>query len=122
MHSPRKLKPASFCASILMTFYRGCSGDSVFILYVNVASSREVDKKTLQRILESEDFGKIIGLSVSSVQHIFHRALNIYRHSSHPLHRLSQLLPSGKRYHSITCSTTRLHNSFLPKALRLLNQ
>ena len=37
------------------------------------------------------------------------------------LNSFFQLLPSKKRYRSLRCSTTRLRNSFLPQAVRMLN-
>lgn len=41
---------------------------------------------------------------------------------SHPSQRLFTLLPSGRRYKSIwATNTTKLHNSFIPEAVSLLN-
>ena len=41
---------------------------------------------------------------------------------SHPAAGLFTLLPSGRRYRSIGCSTKRSANSFFPSAVRELNE
>lgn len=50
-----------------------------------------------------------------------HEAGNIVSDPSHPLHRLFDPLPSGRRCRSIRARTTRMLNSFLPQTIRLLN-
>lgn len=40
---------------------------------------------------------------------------------THPSHELFTLLPSGRRYKSLRCRTSRLRNSFFPSAFSLLN-
>ncbi len=49
------------------------------------------------------------------------RAASILKDPTHPQHGLFTLLPSGRRYRSVKCRTTRLKNSFFPTAIRLLN-
>src|SRR4029434_530516 len=41
--------------------------------------------------------------------------------TSHPAHSLFSLLPSGRRYWSLRCRTTRLRNGFIHQAVRKLN-
>ena len=40
---------------------------------------------------------------------------------THPSYSLHTLLPSGKRYRSVRCLTTRLQSGFFPQGVRLLN-
>lgn len=50
-----------------------------------------------------------------------HKAGNSVSDPSHPLRRLFDPLPSGRRCRSIRARTTRMLNSFLPQTIRLLN-
>lgn len=54
-------------------------------------------------------------------QRWLHEAGNSVSDPSHPLHRLFDPLPSGRRCRSIRARTTRMLNSFLPQTIRLLN-
>src|SRR4029434_1373786 len=83
-------------------------------------------KKALQRIVNTA--GKIIGapLPLPSLQdiyttHLTRKATSIASDTSHPAHSLFSLLPSGRRYRSLRCRTTRLRNSFIHQAVRKLN-
>ena len=121
----RKLHQASLPPSILTTFYRGAV-ESVLTYAISTwfSSCSAADKKALQRVVRSAE--KVIGASLPSVQDIFqsrcrNRAQKIVRDPSHPLNNFFKLLPSKKRYRSLRCSTTRLRNSFLPQAVRMLN-
>ncbi len=46
---------------------------------------------------------------------------SIIKDPSHPNHRLFTPLPSGRRYRSLRCHTSRLRNSFFPSVVRLQN-
>lgn len=46
---------------------------------------------------------------------------NIIKETSHPGHHQFNLLPSGRRYRCMKSRTNRLKNSFVPKAITLLN-
>lgn len=61
--------------------------------------------------------------SVQDLQYnrCLHEAGNIVSDPSHPLHRLFDPLPSGRRCRSIRARTTRMLNSFLPQTISLLN-
>lgn len=50
-----------------------------------------------------------------------HEAGNIVSDPSHPLHRLFDPLPSGRRCRRIRARTMRMLNSFLPQPITLLN-
>ncbi|KAM9771026.1 uncharacterized protein ACBT44_011437 [Syngnathus typhle] len=53
--------------------------------------------------------------------HLTRKATTIVSDVSHPAHCLFELLPSGKRYRSLRSRTTRLSNSFILQAVRILN-
>ena len=121
----RKLRQASLPTITLTTFYRGAV-ESLLTYAISTwfPSCSAADKKALQRVVRSAE--KVTGASLPSVQDMFQcrcrkRAQNIVRDPSHPLNSFFQLLPSKKRFRSIRCSTTRLLNSFLPQAVRMLN-
>ncbi len=68
----------------------------------------------------------IVGGEFPSLQDIYTRwcirkAWRIIDDSSHPSHRLLSLLPSGRRLRSIRSRTSRLRDSFVPQAIRLMN-
>lgn len=125
LHFLRKLKQASLPTKILRTFYRGVVESVLTYCGSTWYSSCSVsDKKALQRIVRGAE--GVIGVSLPSVQELFQsrcrsRALNIVGDPPHPLHKYFELLPSGKRYRSLKSRTTRMINSFLPQAVRLLN-
>ncbi|KAI4877315.1 hypothetical protein NFI96_002515 [Prochilodus magdalenae] len=82
------------------------------------------DQTSLQRVVRTAE--RIIRTSLLSVQDLYpsqcrSRATKMVRDSTHPVHGLFRLLPSGKRYCSMRCRTARLSKSFFPQAIRLLN-
>src|SRR4029434_8329495 len=84
----------------------------------------EHSRKALQRIVNTA--GKIIGAPLPSLKDIYttrltRKATSIVNDNSHPAHSLFSLLPSGSRYRSLCCRTTRLRNSFIHQAVRKLN-
>ena len=69
----------------------------------------------------------ITGAKLLAIEDLYTRrcqrkALKIVKDHSHPSHRLFSLLPHGKRYRSAKSRTKRLHNSFYPQSIRLLNR
>lgn len=121
----RKLKQASLPTSTVIAFYRGMVGNVLTYCIVTRCGGCTVsDKKALQRVVRGAE--RIIGVSIPPVEDLFKdrcrkRAENFVKDPSHPLHKLYELLPSGKRHRSIT-RKTRLLKSFTPQAVRLLNQ
>ena len=82
------------------------------------------NRKALQRIVNTA--GRIIGAPLPSLQdiyttHLTRKATTIVSDASHPAHNLFSLLPSGRRYRSLGSRTTRLTNSFIHQAVRMLN-
>ena len=121
----RKLKKASAPPSIMTTFYRGTI-ESILSSCITVwgGSCTEQNRKTLQRVVNTAK--KIIGAPLLSLQDIYttrltRKALMIIKDTSHPAHKLFSLLPSGLRYRSLRSRTSRLANSFIHQAIRMLN-
>ena len=121
----RKLKKARAPIPILKTFYRGTI-ESILSSCITVwgSSCTAHSRKRLQRIVNTA--GKIIGAPLPSVQDTYttrltRKATSIVSDTSHPAHGLFSLLPSGRRYRSLRCRTTRLGNSFIHQAVRKLN-
>uniref|UniRef100_A0A3Q3K2F1 Uncharacterized protein n=1 Tax=Monopterus albus TaxID=43700 RepID=A0A3Q3K2F1_MONAL len=82
------------------------------------------DLRTLQRIVNTASI--IIGATLPSLTDIFNtrltrRAISIADDTSHPSHSHFRLLPSGRRYWSLQTHSTRLTNSFIHQAVRMLN-
>ncbi len=105
MHFLRRLKQVGIRSSILTTFYRA-SVESVLTACITswYGSSREADRKMLQWVMRMAE--KAIGVFLPSLEDIYiercrRKALCIVRDSSHPSHGLFDVLPSGRRYHSL---------------------
>ena len=80
--------------------------------YGNCSAS---DRKALQRVVRMAQY--ITGAKLPAIQDLYTRrcqrkALNIFKDSSHPSHRLFALLPHGKRYRSAKSRSKRLLNRF----------
>ena len=106
---------------ILITF---CRGTIESILGSWFGNCTQVDRKNLQRVVRTAK--QIIGVTLPSISDIYttrciHNATSIVEDPTHPSHRLFCPFPSGRRYYSIRSVTTRLQNSFFPKATRLLD-
>ncbi|KAM9825158.1 uncharacterized protein ACBT44_005959 [Syngnathus typhle] len=124
----RKLRRASAPPAVMTTFYRGTI-ESVLSSCIAVwgGGCTDYNLKALQRIVNTA--GKIIGASLPSLKdiytsHLTRKATTIVSDVSdvsHPAHSLFELLPSGKRYRSLRSRTTRLSNSFILQAVRILN-
>ncbi|KAK0142423.1 hypothetical protein N1851_019868 [Merluccius polli] len=109
----------------LRSFYR-CSIESVLTYGILswYGSSSAADRKTLQSTIKTAQ--NIINQQLPTMDTIFNsrclqKTHNILKDPFHPANYLFELLPSGKRYRSIRSRTTRLINSFYPKAITILN-
>ncbi|KAK2884332.1 hypothetical protein Q8A73_020806, partial [Channa argus] len=121
----RRLRKFGMSPKILSKFY-SCVIESVLTNCITVwyGSSTAMDRKLLQRVVKTAQ--KITRTPLPSLQSIYHRrvhrrAASILKDPSHPQHGLFTLLPSGWRYRSVKCRTSRLKKSFFPSAIRLLN-
>ncbi|KAI2668905.1 hypothetical protein H4Q32_027217 [Labeo rohita] len=75
----------------------------------------------------NETAERIIGVHLPNLQDLYisrvkKRAGNIIQDHSHPGHNLFALLPSGRRYRSLSTKTSRHKNSFFPNAISSLNR
>ena len=122
----RKLKEAALPTALLVNFYH-CAVESVLTYCVSVwfSSCTKAEQEALQRVVKAA--GRIIGSPLPSIASVstsrcLRLSQRIIMDQSHPAHHLFHLLPSGRRYQSISASTSRLTNSFFPYAVRLLNE
>ena len=121
----RQLRKYRVQQRLLLRFYfaiiQSIISSSITVWY---GSADEHSKSQLQRIINKA--AKIIGSDLPSLDSIYTsrtitRATKIIKDPSHPAHPLFHLLPSGKRYQSISASTSRFKHSFYPTAIRTLN-
>jgi len=112
-------------AEILRNFY-SCVVESILTSCITVwyDSATVMDRKRLQRVVKTAE--RIIRTPIPSLQSIYNRrvhrrAVAIIKNPTHPQHGLVTLLPSGCRYISVKCRTTRLKNSSFPTTIRLHN-
>ncbi|KAL3055642.1 hypothetical protein OYC64_018339 [Pagothenia borchgrevinki] len=109
----------------MLSFYRGAT-DSILSSCITLwfGSCTAADRKSLQRIVTSAQ--RIIGASLPSLEDIYNtrltrKALSIVGDATHPSNSLFSLLPSGRRFLSLSSRTSRLGKSFLHQAVRMLN-
>ena len=120
----RQLKKFRVKKHLLIRFYLAII-QSILIASITVwYSSLDIHSKNkLQRIITKSS--KIINSPLPSLESLHHertvRAKKIISDPTHPAHHVFQLLPSGRRYRSLTTKTTRFKNSFYPTAIRTLN-
>lgn len=74
--------------------------------------------KTALRIVGHQDQGYMQSLYEKSV---LREALKILEDPTHILHQEFTLLPSGKRFRTLNCRLNKYKNSFVPTAIRMLN-
>ena len=121
----RVLRGNNITQRLLVSFYR-CSVESILTycicLWYNSCTADQ--RKKLQRVIKTAQ--KIVGCPLPSLEDL-HRSRssrktqNILMDSTHPGHSLFHLMPSGRRYRSISSGTSRFCNSFYPSAVVTLN-
>ena len=121
----RLLRKNNIPQKLLLSFYH-CSIDSIltYCLCVWFPSCTVALRKRFQGVIKAAQ--KIIGCPLPSLEEVHSaRCLKqshaILKDSSHPGHKLFELLPSGKRFRSLKTRTNRLQNSFYPTAIKALN-
>uniref|UniRef100_A0A8C6LAW8 Reverse transcriptase domain-containing protein n=1 Tax=Nothobranchius furzeri TaxID=105023 RepID=A0A8C6LAW8_NOTFU len=121
----RVLKWNRLQTNLLVSFYRAVI-ESVMTYAIPVwyAGCTVADKNRYQRVIRAAE--KVIGCTLPSLdtialQRCLTRARTISRDIYHPNHYLFAMLPSGKRFRSLSCRTDRLRKSFFPWAIRTLN-
>ncbi|KAL0201439.1 hypothetical protein M9458_004626, partial [Cirrhinus mrigala] len=83
------------------------------------------DTRRLQRTVRTAE--RITGVHLPNLQDLYisrvkKQAGNMIQDPSHPGHNLFALLPSGRRYRSLSTKTSRHKNSFFPNAISSLNR
>ncbi|XP_041830687.1 uncharacterized protein LOC121632933 [Melanotaenia boesemani] len=116
----RTLKKHHLSSAILVNFYR-CAIESILTSCVTVwyGNCSVADRKALQRVVKTAQ--RITGSPLPALEEVqrkrcLRRARSILKDSSHPAHGLFALLPSGRRFRSLRTKTSRLRNSFFPRA------
>ncbi len=121
----RWLRKFGTSSSILRSF-NTCTVESILTGCITAWFGNRTagNRKALQRVMRTARH--IVGGELPSLQDIYtgrcvRKAQRIIKDSSHPLHSLLSLLPSGRCLRSIRSRTSRLRDSFFPQAIRLMN-
>ncbi|KAF7690822.1 hypothetical protein HF521_011119, partial [Silurus meridionalis] len=121
----RSLKKSHLSPGILTSFYR-CIIESILTNSITVwyGGSTVCERKALQRVVKTAQ--RITGTQLPAIEHLHHsrclrRAHSIIKDSSHPSHKLFNLLPSRRRYRNLRTRTSRFRDSFFPSTITLLN-
>ncbi|KAI2646944.1 putative RNA-directed DNA polymerase from transposon BS [Labeo rohita] len=108
--------------SALMTQFYSAVTESVLCSSITVwfGAASKSDIRRLQRTVRTAE--RIIGVHLPNLQDLYisrvkKRAGNIIQDPSHPGHNLFALLPSGRRYRSLSTKTSRHKNSFFPNTI-----
>ncbi|KAI5615474.1 gastrula zinc finger protein XlCGF28.1-like [Silurus asotus] len=112
----RSLKKSHLSPRILTSFYR-CVIESILTNSITVwyGGSTVCERKALQRVVKTAQ--RITGTQLPSIEHLHHskclrRAHSIIKDSSHPSHKLFNLLPSRRRYRNLRTRTSRHCQSY----------
>ncbi|KAI4896332.1 hypothetical protein NFI96_002210 [Prochilodus magdalenae] len=121
----RQLKKFTLPQTLMIQFYTAII-ESILTASITIwfGSSTSQERTKLQRIIRTAE--RITGCNLPSLQQIYtsrvrKRAGKMTSDPSHPGPLLFQTLPSGRRLRSIKTSTTRHANSFIHRAVALLN-
>ncbi len=121
----RQLRKFNLPQELLIQFYSAII-ESVLCSSITVwfGSATKRDIRRLQRTVRTAK--RIIGAPLPSLQELYtsrvrKRAKKVTLNPSHPAHSLFELLPSGRRYRSLSIKTARYKNSFFPQAVSHLN-
>ncbi|XP_057183432.1 secretory carrier-associated membrane protein 2 isoform X1 [Triplophysa rosa] len=122
----RQLRKFNLPQELLTQFYSVVI-ESVLCTSITVwyGSATKSDLRRLQRTVRSAE--KIIGAPLPTLQDLYdsrvkNRARKIIIDSTHPAHKLFDLLPSGRRFTAPNTRTSRHRSSFFPQAISLLNR
>ena len=121
----RVLRKQQVQQRLLVDFYRATI-ESILTHGISVwfAACTAGDRRALQRVVRTAE--KVVGCPLPSIESLaaarsLDRAKRILADSSHPASGIFERLPSGRRYRSLACRTSRMRDSFFPWAIRLLN-
>ncbi len=114
----RQLRKFNLPQELLKQFYSAII-ESVLCSSITVwfGSATKTDIRRLQRTFRTAE--RITGAPLPSLQELYtsrvrKRAKKVTLDPSHPAHTLFELLPSGRRYRSLSTKTARHKNSFFP--------
>ncbi len=114
----RQLRKFNLPQELLKQFYSAII-ESVLCSSITVwfGSATKTDIRRLQRTVRTAE--RIIGAPLPSLQELYtsrvrKRAKKVTLDPSHPAHSLFVLLPSGRRYRSLSTKTARHKNSIFP--------
>ncbi len=117
----RQLRKFNLPQELLIQFYSAII-ESVLCSSITVwfGSATKTDIRRLQWTVRTAE--RIIGAPLPSLQELYtsrvrKRAKKVTLDPSHPAHSLFVLLPSGRRYRSLSTKTARHKNSFFPQAV-----
>ena len=121
----RQLKKFGMNKVILVRFYRSIIESILtFSIIVWFKSATQKQRNKLNTIVNTAR--RITGCDLPTLESLYisrttKRADKIIDDVSHPAHSIFELLPSGRRYRSLKCGTTRSRNSFFPQAVNIKN-
>ena len=122
----RQLKKYNMKQDILVNFYRSVIESiltfSIIVWFEGITLKQKLQ---LNRIVNTAS--KIIGCSLPTLEDIHlkrvkRRSEKIIKDSSHPANHLFKKLPSGRRFRTLKCGTTRSRKSFFPCAIQTMNE
>ena len=122
----RQLKKFGVNQKILTQFYRSIIESILsFSLTTWFGSTTAQNRSDLQHVIKTAT--KIIGCDLPTVESIYEKRLvrkaeSILKDDTHPGHTLFELLPSGRRYRTISTKTERSRNTFYPCAVKAMSK
>ena len=126
MYFLRKLNSFSVDTKILKLFYSSFIESVLCFSFICWFYNLNLKQKTsLQRVVNT--CSKIVGAPLRSLsqfcdQQTIKKARSIIASPDHVLNVLFQFLPSNRRLRTVLAKTNRRGNSFIPTAIRLLNE
>ncbi|XP_055494275.1 zinc finger protein Helios isoform X8 [Leucoraja erinacea] len=126
LHPLRRLRKGGLPTVHLTTFYRGTIESMLTYSITSwFGSCKAYEQRQLNRIVKTAS--RIIGAPLPFLLEIYQklcirRAISIIKDPYHPSHHIFSILPSGKRYRSISCRTSKMLNSFFPQAIKMVNR
>ena len=126
MYFLRKLRKLNLDSKVLKNFYI-CHVQTIltFSFLAWYGSLTVANTSALRKVVTLGS--KLCGIQCEGLQKLYEhkarkKAISIINDQSHALAHHFQLLPSGRRYKVPMFTTNRAQRSFIPSAIRLLNQ
>ena len=106
-------------------FYKSCIQSVLTVSFICwLGNGSQKDKNNLLRIVNISS--KVTGVTQSTLtalyeKQVVNKATRILADDTHMLHADYILLPSSRRFRTVTCKTNRRRLSFIHMSIRLLN-